>query len=75
MLGRWGRCRAFKDSSLAFARRARFDAQIKTPRNDGRCGALVVKPAAYLRTGMGWALSTGTAVTLFCGEPSISFSE
>ena len=22
MLGRWGRCRAFKDSSLAFARRA-----------------------------------------------------
>ena len=47
----------------------------KTPRNDGRCGALVVIPAAYLRTGMGWALSTGTAVTLFCGEPSISFSE
>ena len=24
MLGRWGRCRAFKDSSLAFARRAPF---------------------------------------------------
>ena len=24
MLGRWGRCRAFKDSSLAFARRACF---------------------------------------------------
>ena len=29
----------------------------------------------YLATGMGVAAGTGTAVTLFCGEPSINRSE
>ena len=40
-----------------------------------RCLGNPVGLSTHLRSGMAVVRSTGTAVTLFCGEPSMSLSE
>ena len=45
------------------------------PRPRRALGAAPLSAAVDQRTGIGVARSTGTAVTLFCGEPSMTRSE
>jgi len=47
------------------------------PRGRGRAwgGPAPGRPPSLQRTGIGVVRSTGTAVTLFCGEPSMTRSE
>ena len=54
---------------------ARGRARARVPHFGRALGAAALSAGADQRTGIGVARSTGTAVTLFCGEPSMTRSE